>query len=140
MTTTLVLEQHLRVIAWVAPRVGEWVERLIPGIGIGVERDGRLIAGVVFNRITNTSADVHVALTSAHAASKALLRLTFDYAFRQLALRRLTAYVREDNTACRRLVQHMGFTLEGLMRHVCTDGTNVLVYGMLREDCRWAKP
>lgn len=136
----LVIDQHLRVIAWVAPRVGEWFERLVPGIGIGLQRAGELIAGIVFTRVTNVSAEVHLAVTGKHRGTPELLRIGFDYPFNQLGLKRLTALVREDNRDSRRLVEHLGFVREGLMRRVCTDGANVIVYGMLREECRWVKP
>jgi RimJ/RimL family protein N-acetyltransferase len=134
----LLTDQHMRVIAWVAPRVGEWVERLVPGIGIGLTRDGELYAGAVFSRITPTCADVHLAITG-RRVTKDFLRLGFDYVFNQLKLRRVNAFVRADNLDCRSLMLHMGFRHEGRMRHVCADGADVIIYGLLREECRWVK-
>jgi RimJ/RimL family protein N-acetyltransferase len=42
-----------------------------------------------------------------------------------------------SNTRARRLVEGAGFTLEGLMRSAAADGGDVLIYGMLKPECRW---
>jgi len=41
------------------------------------------------------------------------------------------------NMRARRLVEGAGFVLEGLVRSAAPDGGDVLIYGMLKEECRW---
>lgn len=137
----LILDQHLRVISWVAPRIGHSVEALVPGIGIGLEKNGELIAGVVYHRITSTNADMHVAsVGGSNWANKDFLLAAFAYPFKQLGVRRVTGFVRADNHDAQRLDEHLGFVKEGVMREAGNDGGNVIVYGMLKEECRWIKP
>lgn len=137
----LILDQHLRVISWVAPRIGHSVEALVPGIGIGLEKNGELVAGVVYHNITATNVDAHMASVGGrHWANKELLLTAFAYPFLQLGVRRMTGFVRADNADARRLDEHLGFVQEGVLRRAGGDGCDIIVYGMLREECRWIKP
>jgi RimJ/RimL family protein N-acetyltransferase len=45
--------------------------------------------------------------------------------------------VREDNLDAQRFDEHLGFKREGLVRRGADDGTNLILYGMLKEECRW---
>ena len=54
-----------------------------------------------------------------------------------IASRRVTARVPVANMRARRLVEGAGFVLEGLVRSAGPDGGDVLIYGMLKEECRW---
>lgn len=137
----LILDQHLRVISWVAPRIGHSVEALVPGIGIGLEKNGELVAGVVYSHITPVNVDMHVASVGGrHWANREFLLTTFAYPFKQLGVQRITGFVRADNRDARRLDEHLGFVQEGVLRRAGSDGCDVIVYGMLREECRWVKP
>jgi hypothetical protein len=67
--------------------------------------------------------------------SKRTLRAIFTAAFSQA--RRLTAEVEPDNYRALRQVQRLGFVYEGY-RPLGLEGTrDTLVYGMLREDCKY---
>lgn len=136
----LVTDDHLRVMCWVAPRVGESVERLVPGVAVGVEQDGELIAGAVYTRITWANADFHMAGTAGKPwATRKFFRAVVDLAFKTLDLPRVTAFMRADNIPVLRLAKHMGFTYEGTLRQACQDGADLLVYGLLKTECRWAE-
>ena len=67
--------------------------------------------------------------------SRRVLRAIFTAAFAQA--RRLTAEVEPDNRRALRQVQRLGFCYEGY-RPLGLEGTrDTIVYGMLREDCRY---
>ena len=133
----LIYGQDERVCAWVGPLVDE------PNFGpdasaIGMEQDGVLIAGVVFNHYTGGSINMHIAaLPGKRWATRQALFAAFAYPFIQLKCNRVTGFVREDNFAAQRFDEHLGFRREGLIRRACVDGTNMILYGMLREECRW---
>jgi RimJ/RimL family protein N-acetyltransferase len=128
-------DQH--ICEWVGDRVDE--DDFGPGaVGIGLEEDGELIAGVVYNLYTGPSICMHVAAAEGKRwMTREYLWRCFAYPFIQLKCNRITGLVREDNLAAQRFDEHLGFKREGLLRQACTDGTNLILYGMLREECRW---
>lgn len=70
--------------------------------------------------------------------TRMFLRALFYYPFLQLHCRRVTALIDDDNERSLRLVEHCGFEQEGRMRHATARG-DVLVYGLLKEHCRWLR-
>ena len=67
--------------------------------------------------------------------SRRVLRAIFTAAFAQA--KRLTAEVEPDNRRALRQVQRLGFVYEGY-RPLGVEGVrDTIVYGMLREDCRY---
>ena len=126
-----------RVIDWVAERVEE--DDFGSGaIGIGLEENGELIAGVVFNLYTGPSISMHVAaIPGKRWMTREYLWTCFAYPFLQLKCNRVTGLVRIDNLVAQKFDEHLGFKREGVLRRACTDGTDMIVYGMLREECRF---
>ena len=105
---------------------------------LGVEQDGELIAGVVFEGYTGSSISIHVAALEGRLwLSKEFLFRVFAYPFLQLECNRVTGLVRVDNPKAQKLDEHLGFIREGVMRRGATDGTDYIIYGMLKEECRW---
>jgi RimJ/RimL family protein N-acetyltransferase len=135
----VVYGEDARVCDWVAPRVGEesFATHHDP-VGIGLEQDGELIAGVVFNYYTGPSIQIHVA---AEPTKKWLTReylfKVFAYPFLQLQCKRVTGLVRSDNLPAQKFDEHLGFRREGVIRQGCTDGTDLILYGMLATECRF---
>ena len=103
-----------------------------------MEEDGELIAGVVFNLYTGPSIMMHVAAEPGRRwLTRDFLYRCFAYPFIQLKCHRVGGLVREDNLDAQRFDEHLGFKKEGLVRRGADDGTNLILYGMLKEECRW---
>lgn len=134
---SMVYGQDARVRSWVAERVDE--DRFQDtDVAIGVEENGELIAGVVYNMYTGPSISMHVAAVPGKRwLTRDTLFRFFAYPFVQLECRRVTGLVREDNLVAQQFDEHVGFVREGLIRGACDDGQNMILYGMLREECRW---
>jgi RimJ/RimL family protein N-acetyltransferase len=49
----------------------------------------------------------------------------------------VTGLVRVDNIEARRFDENLGFVQEGIIRRGADDGTDMILYGMLKEECRW---
>jgi RimJ/RimL family protein N-acetyltransferase len=123
-----------RVVSWVAQRIDE--QRFEGAIGIGLEEDGELIAGVVFNMYTGPSICMHVAAVPGKRwMTREYLWRCFAYPFVQLGCHRITGLVRVDNLEAQKFDEHLGFKREGLLRRACDDGTDMILYGMLRDEC-----
>ncbi len=65
-----------------------------------------------------------------------------SYAFQRFPLHRIYLFTEKDNVAARRLFERLGFKCEGLLRQDVFHMGNKIdryVYGLLREDCSYAK-
>jgi RimJ/RimL family protein N-acetyltransferase len=132
----IVWDQPERVMRFVAERVGE--KELFNYTAIGLEKDGELVAGVLYECYTGISVHTHIASDgSRHWLTPAYLSSIFRYPFLQIRCSRITANVRADNCDSRRFVQHLGFMQEGIMREGCADGSDLIIYGMLKRECRF---
>lgn len=108
---------------------------------IGVVRDGRIIGGVVYTEYREVSVGEHD--IRMHCAgmpgwlTKATLRAFFSYPFTQLKCVRVTGTVAKANKAARSLNERLGFRNEGCVRNGFGRGRDMIMYGMLRQECRW---
>lgn len=114
---------------------GQWT----PGCGaaIGLEKHGRLVAGVLFDNFNGANINMHVASDgSKNWMCREYLWFCFYYPFKQLGVKRITGLVAESNLAARRFDEHIGFELETSLKDAAPDG-DLLVYRMTPDKCRW---
>lgn len=105
---------------------------------IGVERDDKLIAVTLWHGFCLRDVTMSIATNrSRRCASREFLFRSFAYPFLQLDLPRVTCKVDEGSDDSVRLARHLGFALEGRMRSAAPAGRDVLLFGMLRSECRW---
>lgn len=128
--------QDFFISQWVGFRIDE--PDFGPCTAIGLEEDGNLVAGVVYNLYNGPSICMHVAAEPGKRwMTKDYLYRCFAYPFEQLGCTRVTGLVKADNMEARRFDEHLGFKQEGIIRKGATDGTDMILYGMLKEECRW---
>lgn len=130
------------VAAWVAariPHVGD-AARFGPCAAIGFVRGHALCAGAVFTNYRGHDIELSFAAADPRWARRGSLRAVFHYPFRQLGCARVTAVTGRANARARRLTAGLGFTLEGVIRRGLDGRDDALVFGMLREECRWLAP
>jgi len=124
-----------RVNAFVADRMG--ITGWSNAVGIGLEEDGELIAGVTFDYYNGASICMHVAAVEGKRwMTREYLWFCFHYPFEQLKVKRITGLVPESNLAARKFDEHLGFKLEARMKEAAPDG-DVLVYAMFKDDCKY---
>ena len=108
--------------------------------GIGLEKDGELIAGVLYDDYNGSNVWMHVA---AVAGKRWLVReylyICFRYPFQQLDLNRVTGWVEETNKDAVRFNEHLGFKKEAVLRKAGRYGQDVFLYVMHKQDCKWIK-
>jgi RimJ/RimL family protein N-acetyltransferase len=132
----IVWDQAERVMRFVAERVGE--PEFHGYSAIGLERDGELVAGVVYEQHTGPNVMMHVASDgSRYWMTPAYMAACFRYPFLQLEVNRVTGLVRSDNAAAQRFDEALGFKPEGVLREAASDGTDMILYGMLKRECRY---
>jgi len=132
----IILNQSEAITDWVAAKIGE---KSIPmAYGVGLEHHGKLVAGVVYAQKTHCNVLMHVASDGSRQwMTPEYLGFCFAYPFNHLKCERVTGFVRADNIDAQRFDEHLGFIREGRLRRACADGTDLIVYGMLREECRF---
>lgn len=134
----LITDQHARIADWVATRAGCDAHTWAGYACFGLERDGQLRVGVVFEGFTGTSANIHVAAVNARAFTREFFEVVFGYAFNQLKLKRLTGLVSSRNDRALKFGRHLGFEDEAVLKDGCEDG-DVIVLVMRPETCRFLR-
>lgn len=123
-------------------RVGAWVEKNGGGFYrqgskcIGLEKNGEIVAGVLYDYFNGASLYAHIAVTG--RLTREYLHVIFDYPFRQLQAKVLIGLVAESNKKSRKFVEHLGFSLTAEIPEGHPEGA-LLIYTMRPEECRWIR-
>ena len=108
---------------------------------IGLERDGALVAGVIYEGFNGSNIWMHVAAEpGARWMTKDYLRYCFKYPFDELGVSRISGYVNASNLIARRFDEHLGFEPEAVLKGAAPDGGDVIIYVMWRRNCRYVDP
>lgn len=130
-------------------RLVEWAEARIPhhrfrhdAKAIGHELSGKLAAVSVFDTFSPNGCLIGVASEPGawRWSSRAFLMVTFAYPFIQCGFNRLTAIVSSLNPSSLRYIRHLGWAEEGLLREAGPLGEDMVVFGLLRCECRYLPP
>jgi len=102
--------------------------------------DNVLRACVAYTDYDEVNLGMHIASDGSRRwLTREYLRACFGYPFEQLGVRRVTGLVAASNPAALRFDTHLGFRMEGRLRHAAQDGSDLLVLGMLRGECRYLR-
>ncbi|MRX32800.1 GNAT family protein [Aminobacter sp. MDW-2] len=128
-------------------RLVEWVSDRIDGClfrddakAIGHERDGELVAAVVFDGFSPTSCFVSVAASSRRWITPEFAVRVMAYPFVQCGFPRINCVVAASNRLSLRLTRQFGWVEEGRLREGALDGGDMILFGMLRRECRFLPP
>jgi hypothetical protein len=121
---------------------GETVARFVSGrlgfglcppySAMGLERDGELVGGVLFNCFEG--ADVHVTVAGT-GWTRDFLRAVGEYVYDQLGCARATITTEHRKVA--ELALRLGGKQEGVLRDHFGPGSDALVIGVLRREYRY---
>lgn len=133
----VIYDQDELLLPWAARRIEVDAFRA-DAKAIGQERDGEIVAVVVYDGFTNVDCNMHIASDgSKRWLTRELLVRAFAYPFIQLGMRRVTGLVPADNEEALKFDLHLGFQLEGRCQEATPDGRDVIVLGMLKRNCRY---
>lgn len=105
-----------------------------PYTAMGIERDGGIAGGVIFNQFENSN--VHVTVAGKYW-TRAFLRAAGEYAFGQLGCLRVTITTEQSSVIA--LAQKLGGQIEGRMRNHFGEGRDGIIVGILKSEYRYAK-
>jgi RimJ/RimL family protein N-acetyltransferase len=135
MSSKLIYGEENRLLPWAQERIGVSFRR--DAYTIGLERDGEIVAVVVYDSFSEADCCMHIASDGTGKwMNKSLLVAAFAYPFVQLQLRRVTGMVPAKNVAALNFDEHLGFVREGYHPNALPDD-DLVSLGMLREDCRF---
>lgn len=124
-------------------RVGEWVCARTGGtpdpntVGIGLEQDGSLVAGVLFDNYMGGSVCMHVASDgSKQWMTREFLFKAFHYPFRQLGVSVIIGLVDSTNSAALTFDRALGFELEHVIPGAGKSG-DLVILTMRPAQCRF---
>jgi RimJ/RimL family protein N-acetyltransferase len=106
-------------------------------VGLGVVKNGRLLGGAIFHDYTGRDIMMSAHFDSPRWCDRTTLRELFSYPFGQLKVRRMTTITPITNIRAQRADERMGFQPEGIIRSLYENDVDGIVYGMLREECRF---
>lgn len=134
-----ILDDKERINAWTWHRVGRESPFNPPSKyeALGVEKNGELIAGVVFDGFsTGARCSMHCAGLGKKWLTKEFLHICFNYAFNLAKCKVVINTVSSKNEASIEFTKHIGF--EEVCRIKDGDGDNDLVILALHHSqCRW---
>lgn len=119
-----------RVAAFVSEKIGSAF--IPPFTCIGLERDGEIGAGIVFNVFEG--ANVHATIAG-HGWNRTILHAAGEYVFDILKCERFTLTTETPEVA--RLGERLGGKIEGLMRNQFGKGRDAFLIGVLKDEYRY---
>lgn len=118
----------------VAKFVGDGCSTIIcpPFTAMGIERDGEIVAGVVFNCFSGH--DVHVTVAG-EGFHRGFLRAVGRYVFDQLGALRISITTEQEHVID--IAKRLGAQTEGRKRNHFGRGRHAIVLGILKEDWKF---
>lgn len=104
-----------------------------PYTAMGIERDGEIVAGVVYNQFEG--ANVHFTAYG-KGWTPSFMRAVGNYVFGALGCERMTATTEKVDVV--RLACKLGGMIEGCMRNHFGKGRDGVIVGILRDEYRYA--
>lgn len=122
-----------------------WAVDRMPGYGfhsdakvIGLRDAGTLRGVVVFDHFTPTGCWISVASDGTKRwMTRSFIIHVMAYPFIQLAYPRITAFVSSRNDESLSFCRGFGWVEEGTLREAGLQGEDIVIFGMLRRECRW---
>lgn len=107
--------------------------------GIGIEEDGKLIAGVIYDSYEKGARiSSHCAGIGKRWLTKTFLWMMFDYPFNQLKVNVMINTVSSNNKDSMRFTEHLGFKEVARIEGGASDG-DLIIYALYKKDCKWIR-
>lgn len=101
-----------------------------------VDEAGDFVCVVVMSNFTAKNIDLNIAMNGKKMLPKETILMfneIFGFVFNKLQAIRVTGLVHAENSKSKKIIEHFGFKLEGVMRKAF-DGADMHIYGFLAEE------
>ena len=123
--------------------VGDWIVARINGkfhpdsaTAIGIERDGKIVGGCMFENFTGQSVLIHAAGEGRFWMNREFIRAVFGYCLRQLGVKKAIGMVDSTNSDSRHFIENLGFRPEAVIADGARHG-DLIMYTLTRQECRY---
>lgn len=132
--------QRQRGLEWAVPRLnagpGHWDDASC----LILERGGSITAVAVYNRwYPKNSVEISIAAIGGRWLTRPFLSAVFRAPFVEWEMRRVGSSIASDNHKSIRFCEHLGFQREGCIRQGAPNGQDLLLYGLLKNECRFLR-
>lgn len=121
--------------------IGHWVAERVKGKyfaegsqAIGLEHDGQIIAGVIYENWNGASIVCHIAIEG--RITKGYLKAIFSYPFEFCKVKKIIVPVSSTHAKSLKLVTKMGFVEEARVKNAASNG-DIIFLTLAREKCRF---
>ena len=137
MAKRIIIDDKERVSEWVAQRIAHCSSWDGDYEAIGLEQDGELVAGVVYDGYCEGArVNMHVAGVGKRWLTREYLSVCFGYPFLQLGVNVVIGLVESTNEEALRFDKHLGFTEACRIEGGAKD-CDLIVLTMQRKTCRF---
>lgn len=124
-----------RVVEFVEERIGKC---RYPCTAVGKERDGKIVAGAIYERNNGHNVIFHGASDGSRMwATKGFIRALVEYPFLSLGLPRMSTPVAATNLEALNFDHTLGFVEECRQVNAAHDGSDLIWLVMWRHQCKW---
>lgn len=124
------------------PEVGRWIAERTDGSysedtasTLGLERDGKIVAGVMYENWNGRSLVAHMAVQG--KLTRRYIGAIFRYAYNQCGVEKVILPVSNKNDKSNRFVRHLGFREEARIRDAAPNNGDIILYTLKKSDCRF---
>lgn len=125
------------------PADGQWIMARSGGIFspgdccLGLHRQGRLRGGGVFTCYMGSAMLVHMAGDGSNWLTRDFIWMAFDYCFNQIGVRKLLAFMPDDNHRALNIALRMGFVFEARVEDVFPNHSDLLILVLDKSNAKW---
>lgn len=135
-------EHQPKLLEWAALHGPTYDFRQQMASAIGVVTGNKLVAVCVYHTFRKQVPDIEMTIIADTPlwCTKGAVKFLLAYPFEQLGCARVTALIGRKNRRSRRMVEGLGWKLEGTCRRAWDGRQDCMVYGLLKDECKWLKP
>ncbi len=132
----IVKGQSAAVAKWAGERLGCSFIEPFEAVGI-LNRFNQRVGAAIFNDFADRN--IELTVYGLGAFQRGVCLWMANYCFIQNDCLRVTTRTEASNLYVRKLLEHHGWVKEGTLRDWYGSGDDAIIYGLLREDCRFLK-
>ena len=103
----------------------------------GLDANDDVLWGVVYEDYhPEASVRMSIAISDPKCVTRRAIRAVFGYAFQQLGVKKVFAWVDDDNPKSLKFCQQLGFRIEAVLTGLQKDGDRYIL-AMHRTECKW---
>lgn len=138
MPFRIIGNERQRGLDWAIPRLDAGVGHWDDASALILEKDGVITAVAVYNRwYPKKSVEISIASVGGRWLTRPFLAAVFGNPFINWDLPRVGSSISADNHKSIRFCEHLGFLREGRIREAGSNGQDLILFGMLKSECRF---